>query len=533
MKDKKYYLKEEVYFEPLFNQWYAWTYLIPPVTAVRHLFKNHYRIMKSFINNSQLHIMASKDASLAGAEFLNCTENQISDVKKLVEDIDSDLEPLKLLSEAVTKLDSILADHTSGESISYIYEKIPTELKGYVEIYLDMEHRPSYRFIEPLLYKSQYYDTSLQSLSFGLLTAEQKERPFVFSTPRLADKDHIQISVEFNSEKVDKLFKSREFPISGQDIEEIFNQNNMRGGLDHWDLFTETRPKIANSGVKKGIRVQYTGHAGFLIETKSITILVDPVIANRRSNESQKILSYSDLPSHIDYICLTHNHQDHANLETLIQLRYKTDKVIVSKNNGGTIVDPSLKLILNQLGFDVIEVDDLDEINFPDGKIIAIPFLGEHGDLNIRTKSAWVIEALGRKFFFGADSANPDINLYKHLEGYLNDVDLYCIGMECVGAPYTWIYGALHSKVVSKAIKNSRRLNGSDFQQAYPLVEMLQPKQVFIYALGLEPWFKYFMGIDYDENSAQIVESKKMLEACSKISIPAESLYGRKKILFD
>jgi hypothetical protein len=107
------------------------------------------------------------------------------------------------------------------------------------------------------------------------------------------------------------------------------------------------------------------------------------------------------------------------------------------------------------------------------------------------------------------------------------------IGMECVGAPYTWLYGALHTKLVSKTIKNSRRLNGSDFKQAYPMIKVFNAQQVFIYALGLEPWYKYFMGIDYDDESKQIIESNKMLEACKKDNVKAEALYGRRTIYFD
>jgi hypothetical protein len=43
----------------------------------------------------------------------------------------------------------------------------------------------------------------------------------------------------------------------------------------------------------------------------------------------------------------------------------------------------------------------------------------------------------------------------------------------------------------------------------------------------MEPWYKYFMGIDYDENSVQLAETTKMLEACARDSIPAARLYGK------
>ncbi len=526
------YLREDVYFEPLFNHWYAWPYLLPPVTGARHMVNTHRRIMTSFVNNYELHIMAMKEQGLAGAEFLNCDEEQLPQIRSLIEQIDSQCGDLIKLSQAVEELDELLRSHTNGETIDPLYSKIPEPLQGYVELFLDLEHRPSYRLIEPLLYRSSYYKPSLQSLSFGLLSRVE-ERPFVLSTPRLPDNNHLQIGVDFNDPLVDALFRSREFPMQQRELTELSNSIDAKGGLKISDLFTPEPAPSSHMPLEQGIRLSYTGHAGFLIETPDVSVYIDPVITSRGENFSDDVLSYSQLPPKIDYICLTHNHQDHVNLETLLQLRYKTEKVLVPKNNGGTLADPSIRLLLKQFKFDVIEIDDLDEIAIPDGKIVGIPFFGEHGDLNIRSKTAWYIELLGRKMFFGADSSNPDKKLYERLGEIYNEIDVLAIGMECVGAPYTWLYGALHTKMVSKAIKESRRLNGSDCDQAFPMVEAFKAKRVFVYALGMEPWYKYFMGIEYDENSRQVIESNKMLEACRQMNIDAESLYGKKVIHFE
>ncbi len=71
--------------------------------------------------------------------------------------------------------------------------------------------------------------------------------------------------------------------------------------------------------------------------------------------------------------------------------------------------------MLKRFDFQVQEVDELEEVLLQRGKIISIPFLGEHGDLNVRSKTAWLIELEGKRCFFGADSANSDINLYRHM----------------------------------------------------------------------------------------------------------------------
>lgn len=531
MKSTHWYLREDVYFEPLFNHWYAWPYLIPPVTAARHVVNTHRRIMQSFVNNHQLHILAAKEKHLSGGEYLNLAQEQVPQIEALIEELGRKCADLIVLSDAVAQLDELLRAHTTGESLMPLYARVPAPLRGCVELHFDMEHRPSYRLIEPLLYRSEYYKPELQSLSFGLLS-RVAERPFVLSTPRLPDAHHLQVGLDFASASTDALLKAREIPLTADGKREIFHGVDVVGGLSPDEIFTDSPPAVRHRPVQTGIRLTYTGHAGFLIETQDVAIVIDPVIASRKEEYRDAVVSFSELPPKIDYACLTHNHQDHVNLESLVQLRYKIGQVVVPKNNGGTLADPSIRLLLTHIGFKAVEVDDLQEIEIPGGRIVAIPFLGEHGDLNIRSKSAWYIELLGRKFFFGADSSNLDPALYVRLGKLLGGMDVLAIGMECVGAPYTWLYGALHTRTVSKAIKNSRRLNGSNFEQAFPMVGAFKARRVFIYALGMEPWYKYFIGLQYDADSRQVIESNKVLEACRRADVEAETLYGRKIVHF-
>ncbi|BAV99517.1 tyrosine beta-hydroxylase [Lysobacter enzymogenes] len=528
MSERELYLREDVYFEPLFNQWYAWPYLIPPVTAARYVENTHLRIMKSFVNNYQLHIIAAQEPTLTGGEFLSCSEQQVDDIKRLVERIEGQQKDLLELSAAVRELDDLLLKHTSGESLTPLYEKVPAPLRGYVELVFDREHRASFRLIEPLLYRSGLYKPQLQSLSFGSLT-RVGSRPFVLSTPRLPDENHLQVEADFNAGIVDRIFKARQQPIAESELEAMFAAHPNAGGLHYRDLFTAQPPARGPRPVESGVRLEYTGHAGFLIRSPQASILIDPVIATRDPAGEHDVVGFSDLPETIDYVCLTHNHQDHVNFETLLQLRHKIGRVLVPKSNGGKLADPSLRLLLRQFGFDVTEMDECDELPVAGGRITSIPFLGEHGDLDIRSKSAWLVELEGRRMFFGADSANPDIALYTHLKRYLTDLDVYAIGMECVGAPYTWLYGALATRKVGKAIKDSRRLNGSDARQAFDVIDMVRPKRVFVYALGMEPWYKYFMGIDYNENSTQMREVALFQEQCRGIGLEAEPLFASRE----
>lgn len=523
---KRWYLRPDVYVDPLVNHWYAWPNLVAPLTYAMYMSKTHRRLMHSFVKNTELHILANQDPELAGGgEFVDCSQAQLGQVQALLHRFDNEYGLYAQLAEAIRELDTIVKSHRSGETIEPLYEKVPDLLKGYVELYMDLYHQPGYRLIEPLLYRSRYYDESLQSVSLGILEPGRK-RPFVLSTPRFADEHHLHVRVPFRSPCWDDLFRARSTPLSLADIHALFATLPQEGGLPYLNLFTDTPPR-SHEVPDNDVRLRYMGHAGFLIEGQGSAVMVDPVLATCTDDNSDKTYSYADLPDRIDYLCLTHNHADHVNLETLLQLRHKVDKVLVPKNNGGTLADPSLRLLLRQIGFHVVEVDDLEEIVLPTGRIISIPFLGEHGDLNIRSKSAWFFEFAGKKIYAGADSSNLEPRMYDMLHEITGDLDILAIGMECVGAPYTWLYGALNTELVPKNIKESRRLNGSGYAQAARMAEAFKPRRMLIYALGMEPWYGYFMGLEYNDNSEQIVQSSRMIEHGRGLNLPVERLCGK------
>lgn len=530
--NKVYYLREDVYVEPLVNNWYAWSNLIPPLTYAMYLTKTHCRLMNSFIKNHELHILASQDKTLAGGEFVNCRQDQVDDVAKLLSKMEQQDTQYFEIAEAIKKLDALLKSHTNGESIEPLYNDVPDILKGFIELHMDLYHQPSYRVIESLVYKSELYNEQLQSVAFTVLN-DTEQRPFVLSTPRLPDSSNIIVQMPFKSQWYDKIFAARTVPLSLQEIHELFSEVDYQGGGEYLNLFTQKKPHREHVPLEQGVRVQYTGHAGFLIESANSAILVDPVIATRTNGNKDDVIGYSELPSVIDYVCLTHNHSDHVSIETLLQLRSKIKTILVPKNNGGSLADPSLKAILSTLGFTVSEVDDLEEFALPDGKVLGIPFLGEHGDLNIRSKTAWLFELNGRKIYTGADSSNLEPRMYEHIHKLIGDVDILAIGMECVGAPYTWIYGALTTDKVSKKIKDSRRLNGSDYAMAAKIVDVLNPKTVYIYALGLESWCSYFMGINYESDSEQIVQSSKLIDYCGTKGLSIERLCNKQVVHLD
>lgn len=521
-----FFLKEDVYFEPLVHNWYVWPYLLPPVTAAMNLTGRNLRLMKSFVANSHLHLAASRTAGLAGGDFVNCTQEQVEEVRALIEDLEVQHCDYFAIREAVTELNALL-ERQSGLSMEGLYNQVPAMLRGYVELVYDMNHHASFRLIEGLLYSGSLYKRSAQSIRLGSLSAV-KTRPFVLSSPRLPDSNHLHLAVALEDRRLDTLFAMRTTPASWPVIDKLFAGVERKGGLSLDSLFTEIAPRRVHQRITSGVRVSFLGHAGLMIETPRIAILVDPVIAYRDGVHDDDIISFSELPHFIDYICITHTHMDHTCIETLLQLRGRVGRVLVPKNGGGDIADPSIKLMLQALGFSVLEFEDMERLPCADGHITAIPFLGEHADLRIRSKTAWHFELQGRKILSGADSSSLDDALYRRIHEHIGNLDLLFIGMECVGAPMSWLYGSLFTKAIPRAINESRRFNGANFASARALIEIFEPSEVHVYALGMESWYAYFMGIHYDEQARQIVESDELLRFCAERHITAGRLIARR-----
>jgi hypothetical protein len=77
----------------------------------------------------------------------------------------------------------------------------------------------------------------------------------------------------------------------------------------------------------------------------------------------------------------------------------------------------------------------------------------------------------------------------------------------------------------------SRRVNGSDFDSGYAIVREFNPSAVFIYAMGLEPWTRYILGIQYTEESVQLQEANKLITKCRDEGTHAELLQYKKEII--
>ena len=294
---------------------------------------------------------------------------------------------------------------------------------------------------------------------------------------------------------------------------------------------TTERPRPYQGYAGEGARWRYFGHACILLETQSVNLLLDPVLSYSYESDISRY-TYEDLPETIDYVLITHNHQDHILFETLLQLRHRIRHIVVPRNGGGALQDPSLKLLLKQCGFqNVIELSEMEELSFDFGSITAVPFFGEHGDLNVLTKSAYLVRIGRHSLLFAADSCNISPKLYEYVHRETGDADALFLGMECDGAPVSWIYGPLLTQRLERAKDHSRRLAGSNYDRALAMVEQFKCKEVYVYAMGQEPWLNYIMSIKYTDQSNPIAHSNRLIETCQSRGITAERLFGEKEIL--
>src|SRR5438552_2168389 len=220
MTNSMSYLRQNVQVEPLFNHWYAWSHLIAPASAAMNIANLHLKIMKSYLAAPQVHANAVKNPAMLGGPFIDYNGGRTDEIRALMDRTLNEQAHMIKFADSVKSLDDTLRSEAKGYSLEPLYPKIPENLRGFVEIVYDLNNNPSIRFIEGLLYKSQYYSPASQALSLCLI--DQDERAFALSTPRLPDDKSLRLEIAFSHKAVDELFSMKTTPRPLDDITEKF-----------------------------------------------------------------------------------------------------------------------------------------------------------------------------------------------------------------------------------------------------------------------------------------------------------------------
>ncbi|CDG89162.1 MBL fold metallo-hydrolase [Xenorhabdus bovienii] len=522
----KLYLKPNTILEPLLWNWHAWSHLMSPLTASMHIKNRHLRVMKRFIEAGSKPEV--KNQKFEGGPVVQLDGAFVNDVEKLLNKTLDECQELLALAEGIEDASQKVLQ-PAGKTLEPLYDSLQPAIKGLVELVYNLNFQPGLKFYESLVWQD-YYSTEPQSIAFSQINSDH--RPFILGTPVLQTDKNLVVKLPFASSIIDDIQRST---CDGIDQQTLIDQLQLEPTqLDSLMNFFSTEP-IATRNQRysgDGVRIRYYGHACLLIENKDTSILIDPLISYDYPSSIERF-TYSDLPDQIDYVLITHAHQDHFSIETLLKIRHRVKHIVVPRNDRGELIDPSLKRILEHLNFkNVIELEEMDQIPLPGGEITAIPFIGEHAELDIQTKLVYNVRLHGRSYFAGADLNNFDGDIYRRAFRTLGNIEVVFIGMECDGGPIHWLYGPLITRDYDKEATRTRTLSGSDCAKATELIEHIDAKHAYVYSMGEEPWLNYIMNIDYSPEALQIIESDRFIQQNQQKGLFSRRLFGKDEWIF-
>ena len=533
--ETQYFLKQGVKIDFLACRWIAWTHLIGPV---QHAFNLAYRqlpMLESFCDNPAVHAGASQDPEYFAGHFIPFSETEVPELRRLLERTRQDCAPLIQFARDFRRFSRHLQTSANGHVLDELYSQLPESLKGLVELGYDVSHRPHIRVIEELVYNSGPRNTHTQEVALSEVADEN--RGFFLNTPmleveHLGRKAPIILEFPFADPRLDLLFSMRIRSASLADLARTLELGPVERLRMNSMLTTEPPRRQTPDYDGDDVRFRYFGHACILLQTSTVAVLVDPLLAFD-ANETDGRFTFADLPDFIDYVVITHNHQDHFVPEILLQLRGRIGTIAVPGSNPWNPMDQSMSLLLRKLGFrGVVECNLFDTMDIDGGSITTIPFPGEHAGLDVESKQGISIKLCGHHFLLVADADCVDRALYRRTVEVIGKVDTLFIGMECDGAPLSWLYGPYLTRPPNQQDDQSRRLCGAYAERAWNVVEEIGCERVFVYAMGQEPWVRHLLGLAYEPGCKQLTQSDVFVGKCRANSVAAERLYCKRELVF-
>ena len=406
--------------------------------------------MRSYIEDPESHEAALEWGEMRGGPFVDYKERQVSSVESLLNLTLKKRKASLDFAASIQQLADLLAAEAKGSSLTPLYEKLPSAVKGYVELAYDFVGQPTFRFIEPLLYRSPYSFEDGQAVLVTEILDD--DRSFILNTPRPINQDSFLVKLPFRSLWYDDFYRARLHAINEAEMLALYHEvaPYTEGSFGQFkSFFAVAEGPVLTQPLKSKVRMRYFGHACLLLETSEVSIMIDVCLGYKFPGCSSRY-TYDDLPNNIDYLLITHTHQDHVQIEHLLQLRHKVTTVVVPTADTGSVGDPSLKLLFESLGFtQVTAVDPCESIEIEGGLITSVPFMGEHGDLNIKSKTAYGFHLKGRSILCLADANAIDKALYQHVRNMIGEMDVLLLSLECDGAPVSWLYSAFQLSDIS------------------------------------------------------------------------------------
>lgn len=173
-------------------------------------------------------------------------------------------------------------------------------------------------------------------------------------------------------------------------------------------ILPSQKTDLKNLDASKDILVWF-GHSSYFMQLNGKNFLVDPVFSNHASPLSFTVNSFKgsnayspkDMPE-IDYLIISHDHWDHLDYDTILELKPKIKKIITSLGTGEH---------LERWNFDSTIVS---ELNWHEGldlgfgfKINAVPARHFSGRGFKRNQAVWlsfVLDTPSKRIYIGGDS---------------------------------------------------------------------------------------------------------------------------------
>ncbi len=497
-------LADDVFVAPRIAGWPAWWGNVAPLPAAFIVPHQQIRLMRSYLRDPALHLRAAS-MNATGTAYLRIPADRAAEVAEVAELAEREYAGSIALAADAAAFAMMLTTEARGQSLAPFYAMLPASLRGFTELVYDYHGRASVRLDEGVLYHSAHYKPALQQLSFHRL-AHDTDRDFFLSGLGLPG-DDVTWTVPFDDARVQGLFS---LDVAPRPLSWIRERLGSAWREELGAFFVEAGPVAAAPPPATGLRIRYVGHACVLVEHAGRSLIVDPFVSSRPSAKgAAPRTTFADLPARIDVAAITHAHPDHFDIETLLRLLPRIGELVVPRNHGLLAGDISLAMLARRLGYrNVREVGSLEGVPFGDGELLALPFLGEHGDVAHGNKAAWLVRGAGHQILFAADSAAHDLELYRRLRTSLGVIDTVFMNTEATGSPLSWTYEALFPRMRDRRIEADRRCRGSNAEEGAALAQAVGATRVFNYALGLEPWVSRILG----RSSGPSDESNLLLE---------------------
>ena len=413
-----------------------------------------------------------------------------------------------------------------GYCLDSLYNKLPQEVRGGVELFYTGLNKASYK-TNALLYER---NPSKDLHSFIFTNAKTNPNWKYWWGSGSTDL-HIKQSLDHITctSLTDLILNPSDFDLLYEKISSDIDRNTLQ-------LITEDDAKgsrIDESNDDLAFEVRYINHATVVVKKDGYSVMVDPLL-NFYDVENEVSL-YDYAPKKIDYVLITHAHYDHIDLSTLITLRNRIGKILLPRASE-VETDFNLKKALEPyFPGKVAEIDMFDEIEVGNEfTITPLPFQGEHADL-ISPKVTWLVSVTGKNYWFGGDSRAIDINLHKFVREKYGSFEAIFIGTVCQGSSLARAYPHF-ANITSETNSNSRSTAGADHREIFEMINALNPKMVCIYALGYEKWFRNFLGNpiqsyrdEFDLLRCLVSKQNKNVEKISLLVNPQVISYVRSK----